>query len=270
MKPSYIIIGGVKCASSSLYRYLNYHPQVLPCKTKEPGYFNNRGLLRLIYGYKGYMNLFPKLNNKKAVGGWLDLGEDDKMHPSSFTKQIEPGKHYITGEASANTHTLANPKLVKLILPKVKLIMLLRDPSERFISHYKMLQRFHEEGRKGYDLGPLDGFVDREIKAHKNGNKTKIITQGMYMNELPNWEKQFGKNIKLYKTSDFNSPKANEVMNDICAYLDIEAYDFNPILKVKFNSSGTEVRNPRAYKKLQKFYASQVADLNAQYGINFD
>lgn len=149
MNPSFIIIGCVKCGTSSLYRYLNDHPQILPCKTKEPGYFNNRGLLRLIWKYRRYKNLFPKMNHKEAVGEWLDLGKDLKMHPSQFKKKILDDKTYFTGEATANTFTCANPRWVKMILPKVKLILLLRDPSDRFISHttcYNGFIRKEEEG----------------------------------------------------------------------------------------------------------------------------
>lgn len=270
MKPSFIIIGGVKCASSSLYRYLNYHPQVLPCKTKEPAYFSNRNWLRLIWGYRRYLNLFPDLTQTKAIGDWLDLGDDNKMHPSKFTKKIEAGKKYITGEATATTHTHANPRIVKLFLPKVKLILLLRDPSERFISHYNMLRRFHDEGRKGYDLEPLATFVNKEITSYKSGKKTRILSQGMYMNNLPTWKKVFGDNLRLYKTSDFSSPTANETMNDICNFLKIETNDFNPILKIKYNSTGQSIERSNAYETLREFYAPQVASLREQFGINLD
>jgi len=234
MKPAFIIIGGVKCASSSLYRYLNFHPQVLPCKTKEPGFFNNRNPLKLLWRYKRYINLFPSLNQSQVVGDWLDLGKDDKMHPSKFTKEIKSGKKYITGEATANTHTLANPKLVKMFLPKVKLILLL----------------------------------SKEIAAYRSGQPTRILSQGMYMNELPNWKKSFGDNLRLYKTKSFNSPSANTIMNEICAYLEIDAHDFNPILKTKYNSTGKSIEHNNSLEKLQEFYAPQVAALHNEYGIN--
>ena len=270
MKPSFIIIGGVKCASSSLYRYLNFHPQVLPCKTKEPRYFNSNNLLKLAWRYNRYINLFPKQSDQQAVGDWLDLGEDDKMVPSSFTKQIEKDKKYITGEATANTFAIANPKWVKLILPKVKLILLLRDPADRFISHFNMLKRFHSEGRKGYDLGSLDVFVDQEIKAYKAGKKTRILFQGVYMDKLPLWKSVFGESLKLFKTDDFNGEDANEAMNEVCAHLGIEACDFNPILKVKFNSTGKHIDRTAAYDKLKDFYAPSCLQLKEQYDYSFE
>jgi len=210
------------------------------------------------------------LNKEEVTGDWLDLGKDNKMHSSSFTKKIEPGKKYITGEATATTHTSANPRLVKLFLPKVKLLFLLRDPSERFISHYNMLCRFHEEGRKGYDLGNLDSFIDKEIDAYNSGQTGRIISQGMYMNEMPEWEKNFGKNLRLYKTTDLKSSTANNTMNEICNYLNIEAHNFNPVLKTQFNSTSKKIERTTEYQKLQEFYAPQVTDLKVKYGLDLN
>lgn len=268
MRPSFIIIGGVKCASSSLYRYLNYHPQVLPCKTKEPGYFNTTNLLKLAKGYKRYMNLFPHVKQGEVIGEWLDLGADGKMHSSQFAKQVTRDKHYITGEATANLISNANPKWVKMILPKVKLMLLMRNPSERFISHYNMFMRFHNEGRQGYDLGELEYFVQREIQAYKAGKKTRILSQGMYINDIPRWKKAFGDNLRLYKTTTLSSPTANDTMNEICEYLGIELYDFEPILKVKYNTTGTSIERGNAFARLEEFYTPQIEELNERYNID--
>ncbi len=268
MKPSFIIIGGVKSASSSLYRYLNEHPHVLPCKTKEPGYFNSKKIHRLIWGYRKYINLFPRLNQKEAVGNWLDLGEDEHMHPSQFKKSIRPGVEYITGEATANTFVKADPRIIKLLLPKVKLILLIRDPAERFISHYNMLHRFHKEGRKGYDLGDIESFVDEEISKFKAGKETRILSQGIHMDKLPKWKKTFGDKLRLYKTSALQSHQAGATMKDIANYLGLAPHDFGEILKVKHNSTGRAVEKSAAYNKLADFYLDDSKELEKQFGIN--
>lgn len=269
MKPSFIIIGGIKCASSSLYRYLNNHPQVLPCKTKEPGYFNSKSIFRLMLGYRRYINLFPKQNQSEAVGDWLDLGADEQMHASQFKKVIKPDINYITGEATASTFVFANPKMVKLLFPKIKLILLLRDPSERFISHYNMLHRFHKEGRKGYDLGELDAFIDQEVAAYKAGAKTRILAQGIYMDKLSKWKKSFGNQLKIYETSTLNNEHASQTMADICTHLDIAQHDFTEVLKTKYNSTGKGIERSKAYEKLHAFYAADSEALFKEYAIRF-
>lgn len=132
-----------------------------------------------------------------------------------------------------------------------------------------MLQRFHQEGRRGYDLGDLDFFVEQEILAYQSGQKTRILSEGMYMDKIPKWHKSFGGNLKLYNASAFIKPSANKTMNDICDYLGIASYNFNSILKIKYNSTGKSVQRTAAYEKLRLFYAPQVVALSEQHGINF-
>jgi len=270
MKPSFIIIGGVKCASSSLYRYLNDHPNVLPCKTKEPGFFNQRNLFRLLKGYRSYLKLYPTLKNDQVIGDWLDLGEDDKMHASTFAKKIVKGQNYITGEATANSMVNANPKFVNWFLPNAKLIALFRDPTFRFISHYNMFMRFNKEGRKGYDLGNLESFVDQEIRDYLKGRSTKILEQGLYIKYIPTWEKYFKNRLLLIPTEDLQGIEANNTLNKIARHLNLPYYDFSKISDQKFNSSKkVEQLDVKVIDKLNEFYNPFNDSFNSRYNINF-
>jgi len=190
------------------------------------------------------------------------------MHPSQFKKAIRSGVEYITGEATANTFVNASPRIVKFVLPKVKLILLIRDPAERFISHYNMLHRFHKEGRKGYDLGTIDSFIDKEILAYNTGKKTRILSQGIHMDKLPKWKKTFGDQLRIYKTSTLNDHQAEATMNDITSYLGLSKYDYSDTLKVKYNSTGKTIKRSSTYEKLAEFYAKDSQELHHQFGIN--
>ena len=269
MKPSFVIIGGVKCASSSLYRYLNDHPLILPCKTKEPRYFNNRFWIQLLLKYPWYLNQFHKKGEAEAVGDWLDLGEDDKMHASQFRKRIEPDKNYITGEATASTFMNVNPKRIKFIFPKMKLILLLREPAERFISHYNMFVRLYNEGKARHKMSDLDSFIEKEITDFNAGKKTMILRQGNYMEKLPKWKSVFGENLKVFKSTDLKGEIANETMNEICDFLKIPNHNFTSILKVKYNSAGNSSKNSDALERLKDFYKPQLAALEQDFGITF-
>ncbi|MDP6909848.1 MAG: hypothetical protein QF371_10095, partial [Flavobacteriales bacterium] len=50
-----IIIGAMKCGTSSLYAYLVKHPAICGCKVKEPDYFSSDT-------EAAYLDLFPELN----------------------------------------------------------------------------------------------------------------------------------------------------------------------------------------------------------------
>lgn len=107
MLPDFIIIGAMKCGTSSLYHYLSLHPQVGMSDIKEVDFF------------------IAENNFDKGIG-WYE---------SQFQ-----GNFDTFGEASPN-YTKAHyfqgvPRRMHELLPDVKLIYLVRDPVERLISHY--------------------------------------------------------------------------------------------------------------------------------------
>ncbi len=105
MLPNFIVIGAMKCGTSSLHQYLGEHPQVCVSTPKETDFFLARNQ------------------------------QDLKWYRECFT---EPARAY--GEVSPNytKHpTFAGvPERMHELLPKAKLIYLVRDPIERAISHY--------------------------------------------------------------------------------------------------------------------------------------
>jgi len=114
--PSFIIIGSTRSGTTSLYEYLENHPSVLPPVKKETGFFN--------YAYHNNSNwyrlYFPTIDEKEKA---------ENTRSNSV----------ITGEATPSY--LIDPRVPKRImslLPKVKLIVLLRNPIDRAISHYHL------------------------------------------------------------------------------------------------------------------------------------
>jgi hypothetical protein len=107
MLPNLIIIGGMKCGTTSLHYYLDRHPEIGMSKRKEVDFF------------------VEQYNWHKGVD-W---------YQSHFR-----GKAKIYGEASPHyTNYPAFPKVAKRmheLVPDAKLIYLVRDPISRMISQY--------------------------------------------------------------------------------------------------------------------------------------
>ena len=105
--PNFIIIGAQKCGTTSLHYYLNLHPQISMSREKE-------------------LNFFISQRNWPKGVDW---------YKSNFTRQTK-----ICGEASPNytCHPAFSgvPERIYHVVPKVKLIYILRDPIDRIISHY--------------------------------------------------------------------------------------------------------------------------------------
>ncbi|WP_293356392.1 thioesterase domain-containing protein [Microcoleus sp. CAWBG51] len=106
LQPSFIIPGFMKCGTTSLYSYLSTHPQVLPTVDKELWFFS----YLFEQGIDYYLAHFPSISNST---------------------------NYITGEASPIY--ISSPSIAKKIIalfPKMKFIILLRNPINRAFSSY--------------------------------------------------------------------------------------------------------------------------------------
>jgi len=132
--PSCLIIGAAKSGTTSLYSYLGQHPNILRGYSQEVHYFDG-GLdpKRDSYarGERWYRKHFPLID---------DMGEGDVTFESSPLYLYNP---------------LAAERIFGL-LPEARLIALLRNPTERAISHY-----FHER-RRGREPLELDAALAAE------------------------------------------------------------------------------------------------------------
>ena len=107
MLPTFIIIGAMKSGTSSLYHYLNAHPDICMSTVKETDYF-------------------VEAKNYSRGLAWYE---------SLFTREA---KQY--GEASPNYTKLPMhqgvPQRMHAVVPNARLIYVLRDPVERMLSQY--------------------------------------------------------------------------------------------------------------------------------------
>jgi sulfotransferase family protein len=107
MFPNLVIIGAMKCATTSLHYYLSLHPEVEMSREKE-------------------LNFFIAERNWPRGRGWYE---------SFFTEDAA-----VHGEASPNytCYPLFRgvPERMGAVIPDAKLIYVVRDPVERIVSHY--------------------------------------------------------------------------------------------------------------------------------------
>ena len=134
MLPSFLIIGGAKSGTTSLFAYLIEHPNIIPGSMKE-------------------MSFFQYLSNNKT----------------SFYRSHFPikRKNLITCEATSTyfVHPLI-PARVHKLLPSAKLIVVLRNPVERAYSE------FHYTVTLGSELTEnFEDVIKSELKRIEIGNK---------------------------------------------------------------------------------------------------
>ncbi|MGD1850642.1 MAG: sulfotransferase domain-containing protein [Cyanophyceae cyanobacterium] len=209
--PFFLIIGVQKGGTTSLYRYLQQHPQVQSALTKEIHFFD----LNFDKGWGWYLEQLGQKN---------ELGEDDEK--------------LLTGEASPYYifHPLV-PERVYRCAPIVKLIVLLRDPVARSLSHY------HHERRWQFESLELEGAIDAENKRLMSEANNffdnpyyqshafqhhSYTSRGLYLQQLLAWEKYFSKANILIIQSEFFDKNIEIVLSKVSEFLELESYEFLP------------------------------------------
>lgn len=194
--PDFIIIGAMKSATSAIYQYLMQHPQVKRRLPKELHFFT----LQYNKGLDWYLSQFI-YDKEDTIRQKLLIGE---ASPSYLPSQKAPARIYK-------------------FFPNVKLIISLRNPTDRAISHY-----YHQRNRVKDESRPIElAFSSQEIAdlAKKPYSKTKrYLEQGKYAIQIKNWFDVFPSNQILILDYQNLEKKPDKCIKRIFDFLDIQDY----------------------------------------------
>ncbi|MDB9895744.1 sulfotransferase domain-containing protein [Flavobacteriales bacterium] len=219
MKVDFFIVGAPKAGTTSLYKYLNQHQDVVMSSVKEPNYFSKEELESqdLYYASKNIT--------------------DEKDYHSLFQANGEKKK---LGEASVSY--LFYPKVSKRIFTynkDAKIIIILRNPVDRAYSHYKMDFRL--------------GFVKRDFEdlVLNNNQEGSLFYQqyidlGLYHLQVKSYIDEFGStNVCVMFYEDLKKDRATFV-NNIFSFLNLKS-DSNINFNLKYNKSKLPSNNFMRY-----------------------
>lgn len=133
--PHFIIVGAQKSGTTSLYSYLSDHPEIEMSPLKETFFYS--------YLLKGdtFLKTYPDIPKSLDEYGMLWKREDLCRGEKTATYLSTPGV----------------AKLIKKTNPKVKIIMILRNPVDRAYSHYMM------NVRNGIEKAPFEEVLDEAL-----------------------------------------------------------------------------------------------------------
>lgn len=258
LRPSFFIVGANKCGTSSLYRYLVAHPDILPCARKEPNFFGQHSPEYIESHINDYYALFPTCEYQGDLS-FVWEASDRAGTPLVTKVQVErkSGKDYITGEASANTFNDVPPSLLHRYLPDVKLILLIRNPIDRAYSHHRMYQRFQTQGADpGFDVRDFETDIVADMEAHARGGKSHYISAGIYINKLKEWVAEYGwDHIRIVVTEELaRIDVAKRIMHELGDYLEVPHHDYGDFLSRRFNQAPSSDISPQLRTLLSDFY----------------
>ncbi len=244
-RPEFMLVGGMKCGSTSFARYLSVHPQVKTSGPNEPHYWSWHRFPAK------YQNFF--------------VNESPIPNPGP--------DNYVSGEFSTSSliHPLV-PRRVQANLPGLKIFVLLRNPVDRAYSHFMMFKTaglekecsFEEIVRREMDEIPEllaaheRGFLSTvgdpkscystidgtpiQVAKHKQGSPkrgirddldlrdyyfTSCVFRSLYHDQLHRWLRMFPRQQLMIIQSECFFENEADTMNKVAEFLGLETFEFH-------------------------------------------
>jgi hypothetical protein len=234
-----VIIGAMRCGTTYLFNLLSQHPHVEPSIRKEVHYFDTN----YDQGLDWYRSHFPTLaqNNKQRT---------------------------ITGEATP--YYLAHPQAAKRVaevLPKAKLIVLLRNPVDRTYSHHNFRAARIGEKMTFEEAVEADWNRMRYDSAHR---RNSFLTRSIYVDQLRQWTEFFdGKQMLVLKSENFFA-HVPETLKQTLRFLNLPEWEPD-LSSMSGRNSGSykEPMNLETRRWLEEFFEPHNQRLYEYLGTDF-
>ncbi len=263
--PDFLIIGGERCGTSSLYYYLTEQPSIVSASIKETHFFDNN----FAKGIDWYRAQFPFVLQKQ------------------YTKKVLK-QDLLTGEGTPYYMLYPHaPRRTFELLPQVKLIALLRNPVDRAYSKYwiEKMGEFDtwsfEDAIKGEHerlAGELDKMLANENYYSYSYQHFSYLTRGIYYDQLKNWMQYYPREqMLILRSEDLYSNPAG-VLKQTLEFLGVPHGDLNKEFKNYRRPSKKGYRNkvippkldPKMREYLIEYFRPHNARLYEYLGIDFD
>jgi len=285
-RPEFMLVGGMKCGSTSFARYLSAHPQVKVPGPKEPNYWSwHRYPAR-------YQDFF--------------VNESPISRPA-------PGQR-ISGDFSTSSliHPLV-PRRIRANLPGLRIFVLLRNPVDRAYSHFMMskmaglekecsfdeivrremdevteLLAAHERGFLSSDgdsklcYSTIDGNPIGVVRHEKGWPIRRLrndldlrdyyyqsyVFRSLYHDQLHRWLRLFPREqMMIIQSEDFFEHKA-DTMNEVAEFLGLETFAFQsakPLQRSWDAGAANAKRKPQDYSAMDSTTRKRLAEFFEAY-----
>ncbi|MEM1167810.1 MAG: tetratricopeptide repeat protein [Cyanobacteria bacterium P01_H01_bin.35] len=242
--PNFLVIGVKKGGTTSIYHYLIQHPQILPTIKKEIDFWS-------FYFHRGldwYQAHFPV---------------------------IPESEKFLTGEASPSYFDDPNtPTRLFHFFPKIKLIVLLRNPVDRTISNYYHEVRSNAENMSveeviNYRLEKLIKISSSLVKEKDYWNyQGDYIGSSVYLDWLKKWLNIFPREQLLILPSEefYSDPKTT--MKQVFNFLGLPDYQIQNYPKL--NAGSYTSISEALRQKLSDYFQPHNQRLEEYLGMKFN
>ena len=248
--PHMLIIGAQKAGTSSLHAWLSDHPQILPPFEKEVHFFDD--------------GLSPSESNYEKGLSWYRAHFPLAGNAPKISFETSP-LYFFHPQAAQR---------IKAALPKARLIVVLRNPTERALSHY-----FHSL-KNGVESLPLQEALAKEesrLAEEVSSNDSSGFSfvrhsykaRGRYAEQLKRYLEHFSQDQLLILDSEglFSNPM--RYLPEVFKFAGVES-SFAPLNLTARNVSGnrTEVSD-EVYATLNDYFRPHNQELYELIGRKF-
>jgi hypothetical protein len=250
--PDFIIIGAQKCGTTSLYHFLAQHPQLTPSYVKEVHFFDG--------------GPDPRIDNFRKGPAWYRAHFPLMKTVSTRQKTFEASPMYIFNPLV--------PKRIADLVPEVKLIALLRDPTERAISHY-----FHERRKGREPLGIMEALQSEEARLgpvlgrqdYKNDifGHQSYKSRGLYHDQLERYLHHFQRESFLLINSEKLLTEPQNSLRRIFEFVEVDAGVTIDDLQPRHVTRNRSKITPDVYEYLKDYFRTHNQALYELVGEDY-
>lgn len=250
--PSFMIIGTQRGGTSSLYKYLEGHPDLAASVRKETEYFSRR------------------------------FGEGEGWYRAHFPLRVGPGSRRLGFEATPDyLFYPSTPERVAERLPDARFVVLLRDPVERAYSHHRHMVRL------GFDDLSFEEALEREADRIAGDEvaldrdplfycrdllRFSYAARGRYADQLARWFAMFDPSRFLVLRSEDLFSDPDRVVDEVTTFLGVRRWRPPAFPNYSREPAGPADRahSPSAVAHLRRTLEPQVVELERLLGRSMD
>jgi hypothetical protein len=215
VKLDFICVGFTKCGTTSLHNYIKDHPQInLPFEKESPFF----------------------INTNVNVAAWNEFFAANFItKPGALNGKITP--RYTAAKSA--------PAAIYSLFPQAKIIFLLRDPIDRFFSHYKMFKRMNRFS------GDFESFTQEQMAKHSN-EVYSPLEQGKYFSIITTFKNLFPEEHILVELTEDMESEPEVLLKRVMLFLNVDESYLPENLRKKFYQGSSKARFPSLTKRLSK------------------
>jgi len=241
--PNFLIIGAAKSGTTAIHSYINQHPDVFMPARKELRFFSYTETaskeVPAIYTHQGVTSLTEYQRYFKAAGERKVVGEASPMY----------------------LYTPGTAERIRQVIPRAKMLVILRNPIERAYSAYLHANRDWIEPASSFK----EALALEQERIDSGWGMLWHYTQaGFYSDQLKRYYDNFDSDqIKVVLYDDLIS-NMSELLADIFEFLDVDP-TFKPDTTSRLNVSGFPISknyHKFLYQLMNNEYLGKEENLN--------